>query len=193
MFLKQYSVRQFLFPVYFTPFSEQSIHHVSVFFFPFTAGVEAAVSIIVCSMSVIIPAVLRALGAGDPFMREDTVDMDLNPTIHIARANTTSIELGLPMAHGTVITDSDESDGPMASQRRDLVDLDLKDDKGYRLTGQASDASPENPRTVKDLPLVVHECDITDLSAEARTAPAIMTGWNIEAGIEEERAKRNSA
>ena len=157
----------------------------------FTAGVEAAVSIIVCSMSVIIPAVLRALGAGDPFMREDTVDMDLSTTIDIARVNTTRIELGLPIAHGTVITDSDESDGPMESRRRDLVDLDVKDDKGYRLTGQASDTSLENPKTVKGLPLV-DECDITDSSAQVRTTPATMTGWGIEADIEEERAKRNS-
>jgi len=192
VFLKQYSVRRFPFPVYFTPFSEQLIHRVSVFFFPFTAGVEAAVSIIVCSMSVIIPAVLRALGAGDPFMREDTVDMDLSTTVHIARVNTTRIELGLPIAHGTVITDSDESDGPIASRRRDLVDLDAKDDKGYRLTGQTSDASLENPRTVKDLPLV-DECDITDSLAQVRTTPATTTGWDIEAGIDEERAKRNSA
>lgn len=149
-------------------------------------------SIIVCSMSVIIPAVLRALGAGDPFMREDTVDMDLSTTVHIARVNTTRIELGLPIAHDMVITDSDESDGPMASPRRDLVDLDVKDDKGYQLTGQASEASLENPRTVKDLPLV-GECDITDSSAQVRTTPATMTSWDIEAGTDEERAKRSSA
>jgi len=34
----------------------------------FIAGVEVAVSIIVCSMSVVIPVILRALGVGGPFM-----------------------------------------------------------------------------------------------------------------------------
>ena len=149
-------------------------------------------SIIVCSASVIIPAVLRALGAGDPFMREDTVDMDLSTTVYIAQMDTTRIEPGLPIAHGTVITESDESDGPMASQRRDPVDSDVKDDKGCRLTSQASDALLEKPRTVKDLPLVVDECDITDSLTRVRTTPVIMMGWDIEAGIEEEHANRNS-
>jgi hypothetical protein len=144
----------------------------------------------VCSMSVIIPAILRALGVGDPFMREDTVDVDPSTTINIARINTT-VELGLPIARGTVITDSDESEGPMGSRRRDLVDFNMKDDKKHRLTAQASDGSLGDPRTVKVLSLV-DECDITDSSTQARSTPATTMDRDIEADIEEEREKRNS-
>jgi len=156
------------------------------------AGVEAAVSIIVCSMSVIIPAILRALGVGDPFMREDTVDMNLSSTsIGIARVNTTRIELGLPIARGTMITGSDESEGPMVSRRRDLVDLDVKDDKKRRLTARASNGSLGNSRTVKVLPLA-DECDITDSLTQVRSTPATTTDQDIETDAEEERAKKNS-
>lgn len=45
-------------------------------------------------MSVIIPAVLRALGVGDPFMQEDTVESNFS-TIKIARTTSTGISLGL--------------------------------------------------------------------------------------------------
>jgi len=143
-------------------------------------------------MSVIIPAILRALGVGDPFMREDTVDMNLSSTsVDIARINTTRIELGLPIARGTIIMDSDEFEGPMASRRRDLVDLDMKDDKKHRLTAQASGGSLGSSKTTKALPLA-DECDITDPLAQVGSTPAITTDRDIDADIEEERAKRNS-
>ena len=142
-------------------------------------------------MSVIIPAILRALGAGDPFMREDTVDMNLsNTSVDIARINTTRIELGFPIVRGTIITDSDESEGPMASRRQDFVDLDMKDDKKHRLTAQASGGSLGSSKIAKALPLA-DECDITDPLAQVRSTPATTTDRDIEADIEE-RAKRNS-
>jgi hypothetical protein len=160
-------------------------------FFLMLAGcAEAAVSIMVCSMSVVIPAILRALGVGNPFMREDTVDVDLSAGVDIVRINTT-IELGLPIARGTVITDSDESEGPMGSRRRDYVDLNGKDDRKHRLTAQASDGSLGNSKTVKVLSLA-NEWDITDSLAQARSTPVATTDRDIETDIEEERAKRNS-
>jgi hypothetical protein len=152
--------------------------------------VEAAVSIIVCSMSVIIPAILRALGVGDPFMQEDTVEMDLSTSIDIARIGTT-IELGLSIARDTVITDSDESEGPTVSRRQDYVDFNGKDDRKHRLTAQASDGSLGNSKAVKVIPLS-NEYDIADSPAQARSTPAVMIGRDIEADSEEERAKRNS-
>jgi len=102
-----------------------------------------AVAIIVCNMSVIIPAVLRALGAGDPFMQEDTVDPNYS-TIVMARMTSTRIELGLPTTRGTVITGSDESEGTIGaaeSLRRHSVNLRVKGDREHQLTTQASDWS----------------------------------------------------
>ena len=49
---------------------------------------EAAVAVVECNMSIIIPAILRALGIGDPFMQEDTV----NPKF------STGVEIGLSLA-----------------------------------------------------------------------------------------------
>jgi hypothetical protein len=190
VFWKLSSVRRFFFPIYGTRSPESPTHRVSALFFPPTGGVEAAVSIIVCSMSVIIPAILRGLGVGDPFMQEDTVDMDLSTSIDIARIGTT-IELGLSIARDTVITDSDESEGPMASRRRDYADFNGKGGGKHRLTAQASDGSLGNPKTVKVIPLA-NECDIADSPAQARSTPAVMMGRDIEADSEEERAKRNS-
>ena len=140
-------------------------------------------------MSVIIPAILRALGVGDPFMREDTVDVNLSSSVDDARINTTRIELGLSVVRGAVIADSDEFEGPIASRRRDLADL--KDDKKHRLTAQASEGSLGNSKIVKVLPLV-DECDITDSLAQVRSTPTVTTDRDIEADIEEERTKRNS-
>ena len=70
-----------------------------IFFFSLiSGGVEAAVSIAVCNMSVIIPAILCALGVGDPFMREDTVSTNFS-TVEVARMTSTRVELvelGIP-------------------------------------------------------------------------------------------------
>ena len=176
-------MRRFSFPVY-----TSSVHRVSVFLLMFTGGVEAAVSIIVCSMSVIIPAVLRALGVGDPFMREDTVDMNLTTGADIARINTT-IELGLPIFRGAVVTDSGESEDPMASRQWDLVDLNMKNGREHRLTAQASDGSLGNSKKVLSL---ADERDITDSLAQVRSTPAATINRDIEVDIEKERAKRNS-
>ena len=162
-----------------------------LFFVMLTGGVEAAVSIIVCSMSVIIPAILRALDVGDPFMREDSVDLNFSSSIDITRTDTSGIELGLSIPPGMAITDSDDSEGPMASRQRHSVDLGVKDDRKQRLTAQASDGSLGNSKTVKILPLI-DECDITDSLAHMRSTPAAATDRDIEANIEEEQAKRSS-
>ena len=165
---------------------ELQAHRVRVFF---TGGVEAAVSIIVCSMSVIIPAILRALGVGDPFMQEDTVDLNFSTSVDIAHTTLTRAELGLPMPRGTAISDSDESEGAFGmtvSRQRELVDLGVKDSKKHRLTTQVSDGSLGDSRTAKVLPLA-DECDVTD-----SLTFAVVTDQDIVAGTEEERAKRNS-
>jgi len=159
-----------------------------------TGGVEAAVSIIVCSMSVIIPAVLRALDVGNPFMREDTVQLNLSTGIDITRGSMTGIELGLPIPRGTAITDSSGSEGALgttASRQRHPINLNVKDDRKHRLTVQASDGSLGSSRTVKVLPLV-DGCAIADLPAQVRSTPVAAVDRDIEANVEEERTKRNS-
>jgi len=148
----------------------------------FTGGVEAAVSVIVCSMSVIIPAVLRALGVGDPFMREDTVDPNFTTGVEIARmTSTTRVELGLPGSLGTALTDSDEfngATGTVVSLRRDSVDLGTKDDREHRLTR-------------KVVPFAV-ECDVTDSLTKVRSLPVVEKDLDIGAGAEGKNVKRNS-
>ena len=114
-------------------------------FSSFVGAVEAAISITVCNMSVIIPAALRALNVGDPFMREDTTDMDLS-TLEIARTTSTRIELNLPRTQGRVRAMGDgEPDsgtiGTVALRQLDSVGLDVKDDQKHRLTTQTSDGS----------------------------------------------------
>ena len=109
----------------------------------FAGAVSVAVAIIVSNMSVIIPAILRALGVGDPFMQEDTVDPSFS-TIEMARATSTTIELGLPKTRGMVVTDSAESEGAIRMttfKQQDSGDLGTKDDHKHKLTMQASDIS----------------------------------------------------
>ena len=164
-------------------------------FLLFTGGVEAAVSIVVCSMSVIIPALLRALGVGDPFMREDTVDMNISTGVDVTqmRVSGTRIELGLPVPRGTMITDSDGSEGVldvMASRQRDLIDLNVKDRK-HLLTTQGSDGSLGNSRTTKVLSLA-NECDITDSLAQVRDSSAVAGDRDIGADIEEKYVKEHT-
>ena len=170
-----------------TAFPVPSSQHASFFI----GGVEAAVSVIVCSMSVIIPAILRAMGVGDPFMQEDTVDLNFSTEVDIAR-----FELGLPITCGavTVITDSGETEGAfsmMALQRRDLADVNVEIDKKHRLTAQVSDGSLGSSKTTKCLPLTDGQCDITHPMTQARSLPAVM-GQGVEADVEEKHAKRNT-
>ena len=116
-----------------------------------TGTVEIVVSLLVCNMSVIIPAILRVLGAGDPFMREDTVVPNFS-SIEIAHAATTKIELGLPKTRGTAITDSSGT-GTMGSQQLRSADFDAKDDRKYKFTMQSSEGSLGNLSTGKPVPL----------------------------------------
>jgi len=104
-------------------------------FSSFTGGVSVVVAIIVCNMSVIIPAMLRALGAGNPFMQDDTVDLNYN-TIEMACTTSTRIELGLPTTRGTAITESDESEGSVGavtSLQQHSVNLCVKEDRKCQL------------------------------------------------------------
>ena len=144
-------------------------------------------------MSVIIPAVLRVLGAGDPFMQEDTVDPNFSTGVDIVMASTTRIELGFPIPRRTVIMDRGESDGAlgaMESRQRNLVNLNVKDDEKRQLTTQASDGSLGNLGTAKVLPLA-DECEITDPLAQERSSPATATEWDIEADRKKD-TKRSS-
>ena len=142
-------------------------------------------------MSVIIPAVLRALDVGDPFMQEDTVDLNLSTSVDVTQTDTTRIELGLLTPRGSTIMDSDASEGATASRQRHSINLNMKDDMKHRLTAQASDGSLGNSKMLKALPLA-DECDITDSSAQVRSTPAATTDRDIEADIGEEQGKRNS-
>ena len=102
---------------------------------------EAAVSITVCSTTVIIPAILRALGVGDPFMREDTVDPQYSTGIEIAGMTSTRIELSLPISRGTGTTDSTKLEGAIdtvVSRKQHSVDSDVRDDRKFRLVTQIS-------------------------------------------------------
>ena len=150
-------------------------------FSSFIGGVSAAVAIIVCSMSVIIPAVLRALGVGDPFMQEDTVDPNFS-TIEMARATSTGIELGLPTTRGTAITDSDESEetvDAVASLQRHSVNLYAKGDWKHQLTTQVSDGSLKNSSTTKAVPLA-DESSVTDSSVLVKSLLAKLPDTEVD-------------
>ena len=127
---------------------------------------SVAVSIIVCNMSVIIPAVLRAVGVGDPFMQEDTADPNFS-TIEMAHTASTRIELGLPKTRGTAVTDSDESDGTLdaaASLQQHTVNFNVKSDPKHQITTQASDGSLRDSSTTEVVPL---EVDIEDKNGKS--------------------------
>lgn len=62
-----------------------------------------AVSIIVCNMSVVIPAILRLLGVDDSFIQEIAFDLSLS-TVEIAHVVSLSIELGIPETHEAAIS-----------------------------------------------------------------------------------------
>jgi len=145
-------------------------------------------------MSVIIPAVLRALGVGDPFMREDTVDPNYS-TVEIVRMASTKIELGLPNTHGTATTDIADPEGAIgtvASRRGGTVNLDAKEDCKHRLVTQTSDGSLGILKKAKVVSLV-DECDITDPLAQVRSLPAVRRDQDIEADVGGRHTKRNSA
>lgn len=158
----------------------------------FTGGVEAAVSVIISSMSVIIPAILRALDVGDPFMQEDTVGPGFSTTVEIARMTLTRIELGLPMTHTVHVAGGDEHEGVIDSVtpkiRRDSVSLDEKGDQKHRLTTQISDGSLGTSVTTK---IVSHadECDVPDPQVfELRSLPAIEKHLDVEGDAERQTA-----
>lgn len=107
-------------------------------------GVEAAVSIAVCNATVIIPAVLRVLGVGDPFMREDTVDPNYSTRLDIVRMGSTRVELSLPTSGGTATTDSSKSESAIDAKeppRQCSDDSCVKDIQKHRLTVRTSGGS----------------------------------------------------
>ncbi|KAF9647432.1 hypothetical protein BDM02DRAFT_3248193, partial [Thelephora ganbajun] len=147
-------------------------------------GDARCLGITVCSATVIIPAILRALGIGDPFMREDTVDPRFTD-VEIARMTSTRIELGFPT---TVNTDSDDSEGVTGTvgsrKGRDSVCPSAKDDQKHRLTMQASDGS-FGASTAGVIPLA-DESDVAgSLALEVRGLPAVKKGQDVEAGVED--------
>ena len=176
--------------VHITSSPEFPTHQVFAFP-PFIGIVEVAVAVIVCNMSVVIPAILRALGVGDPFMREDTVDPNVS-TIQMARMTSTRIELvefGVPKTRGTTATDSDQSEGvtgTVASRQRDSMDLGAKDNHKHRLTTQISDLSLGNS-TTKAIPLI-EESYIVDSLVQAGNLPPV----NGDRSIENNNAKSDN-
>jgi len=161
-------------------------------FSPFTGGVNVAVAIIVCNMSVIIPAILRALGVGDPFMQEDTVDPNYS-TIEMARTTSTRIELGLPTTRGTAITESDESEGSagaVASLQQHSVNLCVKDDRKFQLKTQASDGSLRNSSMTKIVSLA-DEPSFTGSLVQVGSSPAKRRP-DIEVDVEDKDGKGNN-
>jgi hypothetical protein len=129
----------------------------------------------VCNMSVIIPAILRVLGVGDPFMREDSVDPKFSTGVEIAHITSTRIELGLLTSRGMEITDGSRSrgaTGTVTSRQRDSVDLDAKD-RRHQLTTQTSDMSLGNLKSTSRVEPFVDESDIADSLARVRSLPAV--------------------
>jgi len=159
----------------------------------FLGAVGAAVSIIVCNMSVIIPALLRALGVGDPFMQEDTVDPGFSTDVEIVRMASTRVELGLPTSRGTALTDSDESQGTIGTvaSRRDPIVLGVKDERKRQLSTKASDGSLGGLKRTKVVPLV-DESDIADSLAQVRSLPTVKTDQEIESDARGRHVKNNS-
>jgi len=155
--------------------------------------VEATVSVIVSSMSVIIPAILRALDVGDPFMQEDTVEPGFTTTVEIARMTLTRVELGLPTAHAINIAGRDDLEGVDGSiqttkKRRDSVGLDERDDHKHRLTTQASDGSLGT--SVTKIVSRTDECDVLGPQAfEVMSLPTVKKHRDVEGDAEGKNAK----
>jgi len=137
----------------------------------------------VSNMSVVVPAIFRALGVGDPFMQEDTFDLDFS-TMKMARmTSTTRIELGLPKTPTTTVTDGDGSEGGIGMvvfQQRDSGDLGARDGQKHELTARASDVSLGSSRT-KLMPLA-DDSDITDPLAQVRDLPPVNRDQDVEGG-----------
>jgi hypothetical protein len=158
--------------------------------------VEAAVSVIVSSMSVIIPAILRALDVGDPFMQEDTVDPGFGTTVEIARMTLTRVELGLPITHAVGVAGRGDREGVIGSgtpkKRRDSVGLESKEDQKHRLTTQVSDESLGTSVTTK-IASHADECDASPQAFEVGSLPAIRKHRDAEGDAEGKKAKRQTS
>ena len=152
------------------------------------------VAITVCNMSVIIPAILRALGVGDPFMREDTVAPNFS-TLEMAPTTSTRIELSLPKIRGrTTITDSDESEGvngTAKSLRQYSGYLDTKDDREHSFMTQTSDGLFRNPSTRKTVSLT-DDSGVADLLAHVRSLPTVKRYQGVEGNFESRSTKSNN-
>ena len=129
-------------------------------------------AIIVSNMSVIIPAILRALGVGDPFMQEDTVDPRFSTGVDIAPATSTTIELAFPTCTGTDTTAGSKSRGEVTVvvSHRASDDLDTKDGCDHRLAMQASDCLRGSPKSMKIEP-PADGSDVPDPSAQTKSLP----------------------
>ena len=137
-------------------------------------GVEAAVSIVVSSMSVVIPAILRALGFRDPFKQVDTVDLVPATSIEIARTTLTMFELGLQVA--TITESGDNPEGGVSTvtpPKLNPAGLDTKHDQMHQVTAQTSDGSLGTSVTAT---VLSHpdKCEGTD-SLALREGPSLHT------------------
>ena len=128
---------------------------------------ESAVAIIVSNMSVIIPAILRALGVGDPFMQEDTVDPKFSTGVEIAPVTLTTIELALPTSSATDTAESSKSRGEVTvvASRRASRELDAKDGRDYQL---AMDGGSSKSMRIERL---ADGSDVSDSLAQTKALP----------------------
>ena len=144
-------------------------------------------------MSVIIPAILRALDVGDPFMQEDTVGPGFTSTVEIAPMTLTRVELGLPTTRPVDDSGSDDCEGVIGSVTP-KGGLDEKDDQKHRLTTQVSDGSLG---TLVATGSMSHadECDVpATKSFEVRSLPVINKHPDAEGDAEESKlAKRQTS
>ena len=158
-----------------------------------SGGVEAAVSITVCNTTVIIPAVLRVLGVGDPFMREDTVDPKFSTGFDIAPMTLTRAEFTLPTSSSTRTIDSTRSErenGTVVSQQQSSVDSEAGNDQKYlSMTWQTSGGSLGNFKLMSVV-LPVDEADITDSSCSP--SPVVEKVRDLEAGTGRWHTKSDS-
>lgn len=144
-------------------------------------------SVMVCSMSVIIPAILRALDVGDPFMQEDTVDPGFTTTVDIVPMTLTRVELGLPLPNNS----RPRATNTATPHKRDSIGS-VGETRGqrHRLTLQVSGDSLGTSVETK-VALDSDKCDVTDYRAFQARSLSVIKG-DDERDDEKEKAKHNT-
>ena len=151
-------------------------------------------SVIVCSMSVIIPAILRTLDVGDPFMQEDTVDPGFTTTVNIAPMTLTRVELGSPTTHVPAvagnISRSTVTNTAIPHKRESIGSVGEMQGQKHRLMPQVSGDSLGTSVETK-VALRSDECDITDYRAFQARSLSVIKG-DDEGDDEEKKVKHNT-